>query len=514
MNSPVPGPLRLGIDVGGTNTDAVVLDPADRIVAHTKQPTTDDVTTGVRAALDQVLTRLGPDGRRVRAVMLGTTHATNAIVERRNLAKVAVLRIGRQVAEAIPPLAAWPRGLRTAAIAGATQVSGGQLLDGCRIAPLDVEAVKKFLGSVAGTADALAATSVFAPVHPEDEVQVADLVRRELGDLPISLSHDLGALGLLERETTTTLNAALGPVITRVTRALREATAAHGIDARTYLAQNDGTLMDADHAARYPVLTIGSGPSNSLRGAALLSNVTDAIVADVGGTTTDLGVLVDGFARESRAGCTIGGVRTSLPMPDVLAIGFGGGTVLHPDRIGPDSVGHTITREALVFGGTTPTLTDAATALGRTAFTLHPVESLTHRFKTALDTYDDALEQAVALVSHGHRDQPVLAIGGGAELVPDRIGPHPVIRPHHAGVANAAGAAIALVTGENETLIPTGPDRTEALAAAKTAATTRAIQAGADPDTVTITRLQETPIAYDSARSLRVRVTAAGRLAL
>ncbi|MER5950353.1 hydantoinase/oxoprolinase family protein [Streptomyces sp. NPDC001904] len=508
-------PLRIGIDVGGTNTDAVALDTADRIVAHTKQATTEDVTGGVRAALDAVLLQLGHRAPDVRAIMLGTTHATNAVVERANLAKVAVIRIGGRVAGAIPPLAAWPKDLYDAVVAGTCQVDGGRLLDGHPIAPLDTEAVKRFLDEMAPTAEAVAVTGVFGPVHPDQEQAVAELAHSRLG-VPVSVGAHLGTLGLLERENATVLNAALGPVIHLVAGALEQATTAHRLSAHTYFAQNDGTLMDAAHALRFPVLTVGSGPSNSLRGAALLSGARDAIVADVGGTTTDIGVLVDGFARESQATSTIGGVATSLPMPDILAIGYGGGTILHEGRIGPDSVGHHITREALVFGGTTPTLTDAGVALGRSG--IAPFASvdtdLTCRFKEAFVTYDDALEQAVALISHGRKDQPIIAIGGGAGLLPPRICGHDVVQPEHADVANAAGAAIALVSGEHETLVPAGPGRSEALDAARATAVQRAVAAGAAPETVTVTRVQETPLAYADDRSVRVRVKAAGRLGL
>ncbi|MER5879584.1 hydantoinase/oxoprolinase family protein [Streptomyces sp. NPDC001910] len=511
----LPSPLRIGIDVGGTNTDAVALDTADRIVAHTKQATTENVTGGVRAALDAVLLQLGDRAPDVRAVMLGTTHATNAVVERANLAKVAVIRIGGRVAGAIPPLAAWPKDLYDCVVAGTCQVDGGTLLDGHPIAPLDTEAVRRFLDEMAPVAEAVAVTAVFGPVHPEHEQAVAELAHARLG-VPVSVGAHLGTLGLLERENATVLNAALGPVIRLVTEALEHATAAHHLTARTYFAQNDGTLMDAAHALRFPVLTVGSGPSNSLRGAALLSGARAAIVADVGGTTTDIGVLVDGFARESRATSTIGGVATSLPMPDILAIGYGGGTILHEGRTGPDSVGHRITREALVFGGTTPTLTDAGVALGR--FSLVPAApvgtDLIPRFKEAFATYDDALEQAVALISHGRKSHPIIAIGGGADLLPQRICGHDVIRPEHADVANAAGAAIALVSGEHETLVPAGAGRTEALDAARATAVQRAVAAGAAPETVTVTRIQETPLAYADDRSVRVRIKAAGRLDL
>ena len=117
------------------------------------------------------------------------------------------------------------------------------------------------------------------------------------------------------------------------------------------------------------MLTIGSGPANSVRGAAFLTGNSDSLVVDVGGTSTDVGVLVNGFPRESSQGVEIGGVLTNFRMPDLVTMALGGGTVVSAEpggsRLGPRSVGYLLTQEALVFGGDTPTLTDSAVAAGR-----------------------------------------------------------------------------------------------------------------------------------------------------
>ena len=109
---------------------------------------------------------------------------------------------------------------------------------------------------------------------------------------------------------------------------MHDSLAAHQLRPITFFAQNDGTLMGLDQALRYPVLTIGSGPANSVRGAAFLTGTGDSLVADVGGTSTDVGVLVNGFPRESSQGVEIGGIRTNFRMPDLVTIALGGGTVV------------------------------------------------------------------------------------------------------------------------------------------------------------------------------------------
>jgi N-methylhydantoinase A/oxoprolinase/acetone carboxylase beta subunit len=122
--SPALRDLSVGIDVGGTNTDAVVLDADGKVIAWTKQATTEDVTGGIRSALSVVLGDLGDDRARVSRVMLGTTHATNAIVRRRNLGRVAVIRLGAPASTEFPSLSGWPADLRDTVLAG-----GGHLVD-------------------------------------------------------------------------------------------------------------------------------------------------------------------------------------------------------------------------------------------------------------------------------------------------------------------------------------------------------------------------------------------------
>ncbi|MEO3873968.1 hydantoinase/oxoprolinase family protein [Nonomuraea sp. B12E4] len=520
--------LRIGIDVGGTNTDAVVLDADGRVIVKAKRPTTPDVTGGLRAALDAVLGELGERTTGIGRVMLGTTHATNAILERRGLGRVAVLRLGAPATTSVPPLTDWPDDLREAVSAGEAIVPGGHYVDGREISPPDLDAVRRFLEG--RQADAVAVTSVFSPASGEHERLVAELVRAEYG-LPVSVSHEIGSLGLLERENATVLNAALYGVAAHVTDALVTALAERGLGtsdrpAQPYLAQNDGTLMTVEHAARLPVSTIGSGPANSLRGAAFLSGVADAIVVDVGGTSTDLGVLSGGFPRESAAAVEIGGVLTNFRMPDILAIALGGGTMVRRHGIGPDSAGYRIVREALVFGGGTATMTDAAVAAGRSpreapgwrdrldAALGDMSEGMADTLERAVAVADEMVIDAVDRMSLGKTDRPLVAVGGGAFLLPDRIpGASRVIRPEHAEVANAVGAAIALASGRVDTILPAGDNRSEAIERAKEEAVGRAVAAGADPSGVEIVDLLEVPLSYLSEPAVRVHVKAAGPLA-
>ena len=361
--------LRIGVDVGGTNTDAALLD-GTQVLATVKASTTADVTSGVGTAIRAVLSQARVAAGSVNAVMIGTTHFLNAVVEGRHLEKVGVLRLCGASTRSLPPLIDWPDTLRGIVDGGAALVDGGVNYDGSEIAPLDGAAIRKAcLDWRARGIRAIAICSVFALVDPRMENEAAAIVAEEMPDAAISLSHRVGRTGLLPRENATILNASLHKLGQETVGAFRAAFAALGLDCPLYLTQNDGTLMAADFAERYPVFTIASGPTNSMRGAAFLTGLSDAAVIDIGGTTTDIGVLANGFPRESSVAVDIGGVRTNFRMPDILAIGLGGGTRVHLDpalyaarsvpaealRVGPDSVGYRIAEDAMLFGGDTLT---------------------------------------------------------------------------------------------------------------------------------------------------------------
>ena len=179
--------LRLGIDVGGTNTDAVVLDERSRLLGSFKAPTTPDVTGGIRAALAGLVDRNpGLDLGRISHAMLGTTHCTNAILERRNLNRVGLIRIGAPAALAILPFAGWPDDLRDVIGGHYAVVEGGHEYDGREILPLNREAIREAAERFRGRVDSLAVVGVFSPVDPSHEEATVEVLRDILGDLPVT----------------------------------------------------------------------------------------------------------------------------------------------------------------------------------------------------------------------------------------------------------------------------------------------------------------------------------------
>ncbi|MGQ9759436.1 MAG: hydantoinase/oxoprolinase N-terminal domain-containing protein [Candidatus Methanomethylicaceae archaeon] len=524
--------LRIGIDVGGTHTDAVILDRENRLVGAYKTPTTADVTTGIINALNGVLRTSQVDPSEIKAAMLGTTHCTNAIVERKNLSKVGILRLGRPATLAIKPLTAFPDDLR-AALGNIWYIAhGGHEYDGRELSKLNEDEIRGYAKEIRSKGvEAISICGVFSPVNPDHEKRAGEIVREELGDIPITLSHEIGSIGLLERENAAVLNGAVTKVaeaaIDAFLGALREA----GVDrAKPYLTQNDGTLMSVEYAKRYPIRTIASGPTNSCRGAAFLTGLRDGVIVDIGGTTTLVSMIVKGFPRESAIAVEIGGVRTNFRMPDLISIGCGGGSIVRITEegvsIGPDSVGYRLSDEGLAWGGNTVTNTDIALAAGYASIEdpkidLKRLSILDRHFvEEAVKKIISKVEGCIDRIKTGPEAVPVVLVGGGGIIIPPDVysrlkGASNVIRPEHFQFANAIGAAIAQVSGEVDRVFSLDKlTRDNALKIAKDMAVKEAIKAGAKPDTVEVVEVDEIPLAYLPGNAIRIRVKACGSLTI
>lgn len=518
------GIYRIGIDVGGTNTDAVILDEDFNVIAETKTPTTEDVSSGIYKAMKEVINSSNVPLSDIKYAMLGTTHATNAIVERKRLNSIAIIRLGAPATLAVKPLIGVPDDLREKLGKYVYIVQGGHEFDGREIMPLDEQELYRIAEEVKGQVDSVAITSVFSPVSRSHEERAAKIIKEVLGEeLPVSLSCEIGSVGLLERENATILNASVVNVAKTTINGFVNALREEGIqDARVFLGQNDGTLMSVDYALKYPILTVACGPTNSLRGASYLSGHDNAIVVDVGGTTTDVGVLVGSFPRESSLAVEIGGARTNFRMPDLVSVGLGGGTIVRIQEngeftVGPDSVGYRLTEKALVFGGDTLTTTDVIVALGKAE--IGDSEKVRHLDRALLETiYEEMtsmVELAVDRMKTSADPVPVILVGGGSILVPATLeGASEVIRPKNHGVANAIGSAIAQVSGQVERVFSLDElGREKTLELAKQMAVNEAVEAGADPNTCDIVDIEDVPLAYLPGNATRVRVKAAGELA-
>ena len=512
--------MRIGVDVGGTNTDAVLIEHS-AVVGSIKVPTSEDVGSGIVDAIRALLDQKGTQPEAISAVMIGTTHFTNAFVQRRDLAKVCCIRLGLPASRGVPPFSGWPDDVRAAVFAGGELVGGGYEFDGRLIAPLD-EAIARIARSAADSGIAqIAVSGIFSQLNDAQEKRAGEIIGEVAPEIEVSLSSELGRTGLIERENAAIMNASLRPLAKKVASAFADALATLGLTCPYYVSQNDGTLMDAEQMRHYPVLTFAAGPTNSLRGAAWLTGIADGIVVDIGGTTTDIGVLIDNFPRQSSVHVDVGGVRTNFRMPDVLSVGLGGGSRVRLTdghlTIGPDSVGHRLLQEALVFGGEQLTASDLAVAGGWATFgTPSWLADLDPAIATkGAERIRQILATAIDKVKTRPEPVPMILVGGGSVLVDKApAGVSEMVRPEHAGVANAIGAAIGQVSGEVDRIftIATGEDREAALAEARSEAIAKAREAGAAQGSIEVTNLETFPLQYLPGGATRVTCRAVGNL--
>ncbi|NKB35979.1 MAG: hydantoinase/oxoprolinase family protein [Gammaproteobacteria bacterium] len=513
--------MRIGVDVGGTNTDAVLID-GETVLASHKAPTSANVSDGIINAITNVLEQSSVSPDKILSVMVGTTHFTNAFVERKGLLEVAVIRLALPASRGLPPMIDWPEDIASTIGKQHYLVKGGYEFDGRHISELDEEAIATAAKEIKQKGlKAIAISCVFSPVNSAMEERAQEIVLNIIPDAEITISSRIGRIGLLERENAAIMNASLADLSSKVVESFRRALTELKISAPFFISQNDGTLMSADFVEKHPVLTFASGPTNSMRGAAYLSELKNALVVDIGGTTTDAGMLINGFPRESSVSVDIGGVRTNFRMPDILALGLGGGSLVKINgnvSVGPQSVGYQLTEKARVFGGDELTASDIAVAAGYAE--MGDASKVVDLDETMLAAAVDAIHQIINVgvdrMKTSAEAIPVILVGGGAVLVRDKIpGTSEVIVPEHAAVANAIGASIAQVGGEVDKVFSyDNGGREVVIEGAKEEARQLAIKAGANPDSIEIIDFEELPLQYVPGNSVRLRAKAAGELIL
>ncbi|HAM14378.1 MAG TPA: hydantoinase/oxoprolinase [Eggerthellaceae bacterium] len=322
--------LVLGIDTGGTYTDGVVFDRANRkVLAKAKSRTTrDDLSRGITSCINLVEF---DDYDAIEIVSLSTTLATNAIVEGAGC-EVGLLMIGFELDSR------WE--------VPATEVhvvEGGHSVKGLERKPFDEEAARAALEEMRGKVDAVAISGYLSIRNPEHELRAKELVKEVL-EVPVVCAHDLTrSLGIHERTVTAVLNAKLMPIIDNLLKAVRRSLDAKGIKAPIMVVRGDGTLIGESKAKDKPIETLLSGPAASIIGATFLSGVDNGFVLDMGGTTTDVAVTKNGVPRIDEEGANVGNFFTRVKAAAISTFGLGGDSYIQMDmnrklKIGPQRV--------------------------------------------------------------------------------------------------------------------------------------------------------------------------------
>ena len=454
----------IGIDVGQTDTDLVVLTGASP-TSRAQAPRGSDGLSGVARCLADLRAQRAPLGG-VGAVVVGSRFLIDCLIRVRGIAPTGVIRFGLPATRALPPMTGWPPALAQAIGPHVAMCHGGYDLNGNELAPVDRDEVSAAVDRmVESGVRSIAISSVFSPAQPSVEFLAARLASTRSPGLSISLSHEVGHLGLIGRENATVLNAALTEIAASYFAQLERCLRAEGINAPIFLSQNDGTVVDIDQATRYPIRTFDSGMTNAMRGASVLTGLKTCIVADVRTDQIGVGVLDNGFPRIRSSNTWLAGVMTNFRAPDVLV--------------------RDLTQDGQPFGDRSPS------------------------------AIERSITELVAKVRPASESIPVVMVGPGAGLAPKSLaGVSDVVLPVDAQVAHAIGAASARAGGEVDRVVPKVAGTPDVhLAEARREAVDRAIAAGADPDSVQVAQVEEAPLKY-MPQARRIRVKAVGDLSI
>lgn len=483
-------------------------------MAWKKSSTTRNPSDGINNVIREMFEKSQADPRDIASVTIGTTHFINAVVEmdESRLAKVAVIRLCGPFSQSIPVGVDWPSKLRNAICAYRGTVDGGLEIDGSLISELDEDGIRRQCEIIKSKGiKSIVVVGIFSPIdvfHKQEE-RAAEIIREAYPSADVVLSKDVANIGYLERENAAVLNASILSFARRTIHSFQDAIRRLNLHCPVFVTQNDGTILPASSAAKLPIRTFSSGPTNSMRGAAFLTqdlNREAMMVVDIGGTTTDVGLLLkNGFPRQAAAYSEIAGVRTNFSYPDVRSIGLGGGSIVSRDKngrltVGPESVGYEIQTKALVFGGGIPTATDYTVLADknveigdRSRVDGSGLETGLSEFKAKVKSM---LERIIDTMKTSPEDIPVVLVGGGAVIAPDSlVGASRVIKPNWFGVANAIGAATARVSGVVDSVENTeSKTLAEAIEEVKARAINKAVDNGALRETVTVAEVDNFPL--------------------
>ncbi|SCW04633.1 LAFE_0H17854g1_1 [Lachancea fermentati] len=539
--------LLIGIDIGGTNSDLVVIEPSrleeqDRgVITWHKAVTTPNVSIGIenciRTVLDDAIHRISKE--EIISITIGTTHLINAVVERdeSKLEKVAVLRLSGPYGKDLPPFGDFPNDLAEIIYGYSATIGGGFQVDGQEITELDEAEVRKHCAVIKDLGIySVAVVGTFSNICNSQELRTAEIIQEEIPEVNIVLSHCISGIGFVERENASILNAAIKSFACKIIYSFVDMTKKLGLNCNILLSQNDGTVLSLKEALEVPIRTFSSGSTNSMRGASILCSSDPevkgktVIVCDVGGTTSDVGqLLASGFPRQSSTYSYVGGVRMNFSMPLVESIGLGGGSIVRTSSntltVGPDSLGAEIVDKSLLFGGDTITTSDITIARFVDERGMESTENLYKigdpskvcgKFSPDIKsqfsfTLKKKFEAVIDRIKTSPQPIPVIFVGGGSFIAPDSLeGVSKVIKPPFFQIANAIGAALGKISAyvtEVKTLQNPQTEIQDTIDKLIKKATEKAIKKGAKAITVEVVNVVSDAIPYvDKVYNFEVKV--------
>ena len=419
----------------------------------------------------------------------------------------------------LKPLCDWPADIKKSNNFITDFTNGGLEFDGREISAVNKSEIQKLCEIYKKDhVESIAITGVFASVNPYQELEVKNIILNEMGKIPVSMSHQIGRIGLLERENATILNAMLSKSAKKTFANLTKIINELNLKSKIYITQNDGTMASINDALNYPIFSLSSGPTNSMRGAAFLSGIKGGIVIDIGGTSTDIGMLINSFPKESSIAVEFSGIRTNFRMADVLSIPLGGGSIINQKTpyLSNQSLGNRITTDSLSFNGSTTTITDIFTNQNKANF-IPPNQSFKlspYLIKSVENEIYSKISIAVDRMKTDSKNIKAIVVGGGSFIIPKKLDGVDLIKfPKFGEVANAIGSSMAQISGYSEKVFSTTDlPRDEIIEISKNEAIENAVKKGAEEKSIEIIDFEEIPLSYLPSNAVTIKTRAVGNI--
>ncbi|MDQ0162858.1 hydantoinase/oxoprolinase N-terminal domain-containing protein [Bacillus alveayuensis] len=516
--------MRLGIDVGGTNTNAVLVADDGKIVAVSQQLTTDDILTGIFEALKQMFsdTKLNP--KKIKGVFIGTTHVSNALYFETGLVNVALIRLSKQKSF-IKPALKWPKSLKSYIRHEFHVPSTLSFTKKDPTCVIENEVLSDIFSEIEKSGvEAVCIVGANSPFHEIEEKCVQKQLLERFPDMHVTMSHTIGSLGFIERENAALLNAMLSKVLKNALKGISTIFEKLNVHCPYWLIQNNGSIMSIEEAMHFPILTISSGVLNSLRGASILTELRDFILVDVGGSTINIGKMVNGRMEENVGSSTLLGIEINMPIPAITSLPFGFESVVKGEKgfLSLEKKKEKLIGNAqITLDGNKWTITDCFLKKSP-IFPFYPNNHKRNLEKLSEEECQKIVKfviketkQAIDKYEELNRDIPIVLVGGASPFLKDRLfGKYRKVY-HPAGYAycNAIGACYAPVSAQLDKVLWLHDEKKEhVIEKRKQEVIDTVIRKGAKRDTVQVVSIKEYPFAYLKGQVLRVRIKAEGEL--
>ncbi len=518
--------MKIGIDIGGTNTHVVLVSDQGRLVVAAKHMTTSDILTGVYCAVKSLFERTSISPAEIKGIFIGTTQVINALFEEKLIAKTALIRIGNKRSKITPALN-WPPALKSF-LKEVFYLESNNCYNGTSSQVMDYHnELELICQKIANdSVEAICIVGTYSPMFEAEELHVKNEIKKRIPNISVTTSYQLGSIGYIERENTSLLNTLLSKVSREILDELASIFSSLSLTCPFWLTQNNGSLMTVQEAIEFPVLTIASGVTNSLRGAAIISSLKDMIAVDIGGSKIYAGRVRNGQLKEVTMSTNFFGIDASLVIPEFITLPFGGGSLTSIENgqvnILP-SISTDIEKEGLAWGGESWTVSDSFLKLFPLTFydqkiDVSRLECLPFNECNEVVRYVmSQLKSVLDLLQDHESELPVVLVGGGSPLFNERLfGKYKrVMNPSGYPISGAIGACFAPVSGVIDKVYwLNNRSKEEIIEEAVSTCKNIVLEKGANPSSIQVSYVEEYPFAYLRGEILRVKTKATGELIL